>query len=165
MLAIWSIAAAALGAVNPWTRFYYTYAQSPMGRVPLIDDQRPDTWADHLRAEWLRIQRRENFDRFSYDQTLSGMLDMHRRLYLRPADEVGEAQRTLLAREGIARLEPVVDLMDTEGILLESRSRAHFWLGKLYAAAGDRVRAERAYRMASQLDPLWQVPRTALENL
>ncbi len=164
-LACWSVAAAGLGAVNPWTKFHYTYELSPQGRVPLAGDSRPATWGAHLGSEWRRIGHRDTYDRFEYDQTFSTMLDMLRRAYLRPASEVGEQQRVQLAAEGALRLEPVVDLFDSENSTLDSRPRAHFWLGKLYAASGDRVRAERALRTAAQLDPHWPAPRAALENL
>ena len=164
-LCAWSVAAAGLGAVNPWTKFHYVYELSPMGRVPREGDDRPQTWGEHLRREWLRIQRKERFDQQEYDQTLTKMIEMHRRMYLRPVEQIGEERRVELAREGIERLQPVLDLMDAENLLLGARAHGHFWLGKLFVAAGDTVRAEKAYRTAIFLDPLWQAPRVALDNL
>ena len=151
--------------MDPWIKFNYTYALSPEGRLPIASDTPPQSWRGHLGKEWRRIQHRATFDRTEYDQNFSRMLDLLRRAYLRPSAEVGEQRRMEWAAEGARLLEPVVDLFDLENSTLASRPRAHFWLGKLYAAAGNRVRAEQSLRTAIRLDPTWPVPRTALENL
>lgn len=162
---VWSAAAALLGAVNPWTKFYYTYESSPIGMAALPDDPRPASWGEHLSAEWRRIQQRQPLDKESYDQTFQRMLDQLRKYYLRPEGELPEEQRRARAREGLEKLLPVIDLMDREAVTLFSRPVAHFWEGKFQAALGDPVRAQRAFEAARLLAPTWPPPQKALERL
>jgi hypothetical protein len=164
-LGLWSSAAALLGAVNPWTKVYYTYASSPIGMAALPEDPRPESWGAHLEAEWRRIQQRQPLDKESYDQTFQRMLDQLRKFYLRPAGELPEAARRARAQEGLDKLLPVIDLMDREAVTLFSRPVAHFWEGKFQAALGDPVRARRAYEAARRLAPTWPPPQKALERL
>lgn len=164
-LGLWSTAAALLGAINPWTKFHYSFAASPLGMAALPEDPRPASWGEHLGAEWRRIQQRQPFDRESYDLTFQRMLDQLRKYYLRPEGELPEAERQARAREGLDKLLPVIDLMDSEAVTLFSRPVAHFWEGKFQAALGDLVRARRAYETARMLAPTWPPPQKALERL
>lgn len=161
---LWSAAGAALGAVNPWTKFHYRYADSPEGRTALPGEPRPSA-IEHWRAEWERMHLREPVTREWYDQTYARMLDQHRRLYLGPTPWLDEAGRRAWIGEGLARLHRVVDLLDADRTPVYSRVMGHFWLGKFYAELEDRAAAEREYLQTLTLAPTHAPATKALERL
>ncbi|MEO0651940.1 MAG: hypothetical protein AAFZ65_14790, partial [Planctomycetota bacterium] len=160
----WSIAAAGLGAKNPWAKFHYRWQDSPEGRVAEPGTP-PPALREHWRSEWSRLGERPLFDRDWYDQTYQRMLDQHRRLYLRQTPWLDAAGREAWLREGLAKLHHVVDLLDADGTPVHARVVGHYWLGKFYAELGARAEAEREYRMALALAPSWPPPNKALEQL
>ena len=159
-----SVAATALGVVNPWTKFHYRWADSPEGLAALPGEERPSQ-REHWRAEWNRIQRSDPITRQWYDQTFARLMDQHRRVYLRPLPDVDDATREQWIRQGLGTLHAVVDLMDSAGVTDHSRTMGHFWLGKFYAALEDRGSAEREYEQAIYLSPGFGPAENALAKL
>ncbi|QDU66977.1 hypothetical protein [Engelhardtia mirabilis] len=159
-----SLAATALGAVNPWTKFHYRWADSPEGLAALPGEERP-TPVQHWKTEWARIQRSDPINRQWYDQTFARLMDQHRRVYLRPLAGVDDTTREAWIRQGLGTLHAVVDLMDSADIKDHSRTMGHFWLGKFYAALEDKVSAEREYSQALYLNPGFGPAENALAKL
>lgn len=159
-----AVPATFLGCVNPWAKFHYRFADSPEGLAALPGEEVP-TPREHWRREWHRIQQVEPLTRAWYDQKFARLMDQHRRAYLRPLPGVDEAVREAWIRKGLGDLHAVVDLMDRADVKEYSRVMGHFWLGKFYAALGDRVSAEREYGLALLLDPHHGPARTALDRL
>lgn len=159
-----STAAAGLGAVNPWAKFHYRWADSPEGLTALPGEDQP-TPLEHWKAEWHRIQQVEPLTRQWYDQKFARLMDQHRRAYLRPLPGISTAEREAWIRRGLGDLHAVVDLMDRADIREYSRVMGHFWLGKFYAALEDPISAEREYRQALYLSPSHGPSINALESL
>ena len=162
---LWSLAASALGAVQPWTKFAYFWYQRPES---LIADpgMQPPTWSEHVAREWARIRNwRQPFERRYFVDRYVDMLGRHARLRLKEWPGMTPAQQEEWVRDGIAKLHEVVDVFRRGG----DRSRAHaaawFWLGKLHKRLGERVEARRAFEEAIALDPNDGAARLAKERL
>lgn len=160
----WSTAAAALGAQNPWMKFHYNHARSPLGRT-LLPGESPPTRLDHWRAEWRRLDLREPFTREQYDWNYQRLLDQHRRFYLRPTPWLDRAQREAWLRRGLAGLDAVLAPLEAEDEPADARAVAHFWRGKFLVELGEEEEARRAYERALALRPRYQPARAALEAL
>lgn len=162
---LWSIAASALGAVQPWTKFAYFWDQRPESLITDPDTPVP-SWGEHLRREWARVRNwRQPFEERYFVNTYVVMLNRHGRLRLREWPGMTPAQREQWVRDGIAKLHEIVDVLRQGG----DRSRAHaaawFWLGKLHKRLGERVEARRAFQEAVNLDPDDGAARLQLEKL
>jgi hypothetical protein len=163
--AVWSVLAAGLGAVQPWSKFYYSYPGSPLGMVNADLSTHPTT-KQHLKNEWERITNFHMvFTRKTYDDNYQFLLDQHRKLYLMDWAGMTDAERETWIRTGLAKLQRVADLLDADNSPMQSRTIAHFWLAKFHIKLGDRTRAQREYEIAIALDPTFSLANASLKKL
>ena len=162
---IWSVLAAGLGAVQPWSKFYYSYAESPLGMLNTDPSTHP-TAKQHLKDEWRRVSNFHMvFTRKTYDDNYQFLLDQHRKLYLMDWAGMSDSERDAWVRTGLSKLQRVADLLDAENSPMQSRTIAHFWLAKFHMKLGDRIRAKREYEIAIALDPAFSLANSALKSL
>ena len=153
LLAVWSIAAASLGSVQPWAQFAYFWHQrpdAPIANPALV----PDSWPEHLKREWIRITTFEQaFDQDSYVAWYQDIIHRHGKLYTQ--EWPGEDQTAALefTRSGLVKLQRAVDFLDQAEDRTFCRVAGHFWLGKLHQRLGDRAAAARAFDRTLGLAP------------
>ena len=162
---LWSVLAGGLGAVQPWSKVYYSYADSPLGMLDTDPANHP-TAKQHLKDEWKRITNFHMvFTRKTYDDNYQFLLDQHRKLYLMDWAGMTDSERDAWIRTGLAKLQRVADLLDADHSSMQSRTIAHFWLAKFHMKLGDRTRAQREYEIAIALDPSFSLANSALKKL
>ena len=164
-LLLWSVAAAGLGAVQPWAKFHYRYEDSPFGRTARPGEPAPSR-AEHLADEWRRIRTIEEvFTRKAFDDKYQQLMDQHQRLYLRAYPGVPEDELRTFVEGGLAKLQLAVDLLDRTHSTAPSRVVGHYWLGRFHQRLGDRTLAAREYELTLALDPSYVWAKKALDKL
>ena len=142
--ALWSVAAASLGAVQPWTKFRYFFHQRPDALIanPAVV---PPTWPQHLYDQWVHVSTfKQSYDQERYYLWFEDILHRHGKLRTREWTGFSEAEAEAWIRDGIADLQPIVDLLDGSGDHRGSaRAIGHFWLAKMHHRLGERIEATR----------------------
>jgi hypothetical protein len=150
----WSVAAAALGAVEPWAKFRYFWTQHPDALIA-HEAKTPTSWSEHVYQEWVRITTyRQPFDAESYYLKFEDTIHRHGRLHTRDWPGLSDAEADTWVREGIRKLQPVADLLDgSSDHRGGARVVVHFWLAKMYHRLGERAAAAREYDRCLGLAP------------
>jgi len=152
-LGLTSVGFSAVGGAEPWAKFAWLPHQRPMA---LLEEpgQGPASLSAHLRQEWARVRGvRETFARRDYVLWYEDLLHRHGRVRTRLALDMPPAQAEAWLREGVERLEPIVDLLDRVSSSASSRPVGHYWLGRFHERLGQLPEAERALSRCLDIVP------------
>lgn len=142
---LWSVCAASLGSVQPWAKFRYFFYQRPDALVAAPGHVPPD-WPEHLKREWVRVSTMsEDFDERSWKLWFEDHVHRAGKLYSMRFDQFTEEEQAAWHREGLSKLQKVIDHLVRINDLSGSRVVGHYWLGKLHHLLGDRAAAGREY--------------------
>ena len=145
LLGLWSVGAAFLGSVQPWAKFRYFFHQRPDALIA-APGHIPPNWGEHLKREWIRVSEfRQDFEETSYQRWFEDHIHRAGKLYSMRFDVFDDEQQESWHREGLAKLQVVIDGLDSINDLSGCRTVGHYWLGKLHHLLGDRVAAGREY--------------------
>ncbi len=151
--ALWSVAAATLGAVQPWNKFAYFPHQKPDAALADPGELAPN-WPTHLAWEWKHLRSfRMRFDREAYLQWFYFLLKRHGEIHTLPLYDLSDADQRAWTRRGLDRLRPVVDLLDSVNEASDARIIGHYWLARMHALLGEREQALREYDRTLGLRP------------
>ena len=145
LLGLWSVGAASLGTVQPWAKFHYFFHQSPNALLASPGNT-PKDWTEHLSWEWQRVSNiRQTFDKASYQNWFEDHIHRAGKLYTMRFPVFTEEEQAAWHREGLHKLQQVIDHLDRINDLSGCRVVGHYWLGKLHHLLGDRASAGREY--------------------
>ena len=165
VLGTWSVATAAVGAVQPWCKFAWLPSQRPDALLESPGAERP-TLREHVQREWARIRDfRESFDARSYDQWYQELLHRHGRARLKSWPGLTPEQARAWVEEGVEVLQPLVDLLDRANHSSSARPVGHYWLGRFHQRLGHEAAAREAYRKCLVLEREYPPAVAALERL
>ena len=143
----WSVAAAALGSVQPWSKFHYFWPQKPEA-VIARPEAVPQDWGTHLQREWFHVRTfRMRFDRESYLLWFADHLHRHGKLRTREFSGMSEADQRAWTREGLDKLRPIVELLDGTNAPSGARTVGHYWMGRMHELLDEPVEARRQYHI------------------
>jgi hypothetical protein len=165
VLALWSLGASALGAVQPWTKFQYTWLGSPAARIadPGVT---PPTTGEHLRSEFRRVSTwRQPFDRSSYVTWYADLVYRFGYVRLRETPGLSEEARVAWIRRDLPQLEAVADELESAGDRSAAHAAARFWLAKLLARVGELERARAEVERCIELRPANRAAHELAERL
>ncbi len=163
LLAVVSVAGAAFGAINPWAKFSWNHATSPLGLTGA--SEAPLTLKEHWRRELKRIRVREPITQEVFEAKYGTLLDQYRRFYLQPTPWLAPEQSRVFVRRGLDKLLEVAAVLDEESSSSYIRPLAHFWIGKFHAQLQDVPAARRSFQTVLVLRSNFPAARTALDNL
>ncbi|MFT5287296.1 MAG: hypothetical protein ACI8TQ_003481 [Planctomycetota bacterium] len=145
LLALWSIGAASLGSVQPWAKFRYFFDQRP-DAVIAAQGHIPPNWTEHLKREWFRVTTfQQEFGEENYQRWFEDHIHRAGKLFSMRWDQFDDAQQSAWHREGLNKLQAIIDQLDRINDLSGCRVVGHYWLGKLHHLLGERVEAGLSY--------------------
>jgi hypothetical protein len=152
-LLAWSIAAAGLGALEPWMKIPYRWQDSKLGKAALLRGETISQFS-HWARQWSRMQSvGGRFDEARYERDYLLLLDDHRRAYLLPQHDQSTEEHRASMEEGLAKLERTVALLDQEAVEADSRAWAHYWRAQFHRRLEQQAEAEKDIEITLELDP------------
>ncbi len=152
-LLFWSLSAAAVGAVQPWTKISYRWQDTPYGKAAL---QRGETvsFGDHVFTQLSRASdAHAEYDRNRWQNDFQLLLLEHRRTYLLQEEGMTEEAHRIQMAAGLAKLERVVELFEKEDDHSTSRAWSHYWRAQFYRRLGHLEEAESDIEIVLELSP------------
>jgi hypothetical protein len=150
---VWSVAAAGLGALQPWMKIPYRWQDSENGRAALLRGETISPFL-HWARQWSRMQNVDGrFDEARYERDYLLLLDDHRRAYLLPQPDQSAEEHRASLEEGLVKLERTVALLDEEAVEAGSRAWAHYWRAQFHRRLGQQAAAKQDIEITLELEP------------